>query len=92
MRALDEAHYNAENTHVLTDGLPEDISAWVQARVVANRDAKGTVVDAVSVNLTELEQALAAGEPLILHSVAGTKTDLREPYPVSCDDKLRVLQ
>ena len=91
MRALGDAHYNAENTHVLANGLPQDMSAAVQARVVANRDAKGTVVDAVSVNLIELEQALAAREPLILHSVAGTKTDLREPYPVSCGDELRVL-
>ena len=40
------------------------------------------MVDAAAVNLAELEQALAAREPLILHSVAGTKTDLREPYPV----------
>ena len=61
--------------------LPENLREGVKATVLANRDASGALVDATPANTAALEAARVAKEPLILHSVQGTKTNLREPYP-----------
>ena len=81
MRALGDAHYADDAAAFLSEGLPADLVARVQARVVPNRDESGNLVCAKKVNAEELAAALDAREPLILHSVQGTKTNQREPYP-----------
>jgi hypothetical protein len=60
---------------------PASFRASVQPLVLANRNAAGALVDATAANTTALAAARAANEPLILHSVQGTKTNVREPYP-----------
>ena len=81
MRALGEEHYADDATAFLSADLPDDLVAGVRSCVVPNRDERGALVDASAVNTDELDAALSAREPLILHSVQGTKTNQREPYP-----------
>jgi hypothetical protein len=82
MRALlDDSSGSGGGAAAAAMPLPENLREGVKATVLANRDASGGLIDATPANMAALEAARAAEEPLILHSVQGTKTNLREPYP-----------
>jgi len=64
-----------------TNKVPEDLSAQVSASTVELRDADGVVQDATTECTRAVIDSFNANEIIVLHSVQGTKTNARDPFP-----------
>jgi asparagine synthase (glutamine-hydrolysing) len=59
----------------------EDITSMLKTTQLDARDAEGNYLDHSATIAAEVAAGDAAGEPVIVHTVYGTKTNYREPFP-----------
>jgi len=59
----------------------EDIASMLKTTQLDARDAEGNYIDHSATIATELAAGNAANDPVIVHTVFGTKTNYREPFP-----------
>eukprot|EP00854_Cymbomonas_tetramitiformis_P009721 gene9721-11521_t len=66
----------------------EDVSTSIKVTELDARDSEGRYVDHSETIAKEVAEARAVGEPTVVHTVYGTKTNKREPFPegTGCGD------
>eukprot|EP00239_Pterosperma_sp_CCMP1384_P002746 CAMPEP_0197843936 /NCGR_PEP_ID=MMETSP1438-20131217/892_1 /TAXON_ID=1461541 /ORGANISM="Pterosperma sp., Strain CCMP1384" /LENGTH=1151 /DNA_ID=CAMNT_0043454417 /DNA_START=173 /DNA_END=3628 /DNA_ORIENTATION=- len=66
----------------------EDLTSIVHARLLDARDAEGNYNEMASCINEEMDLGKKHNQPVIVHTVYGTKTNHREPFPegTSCND------
>eukprot|EP00616_Rhizochromulina_sp_CCMP1243_P017791 CAMPEP_0118977050 /NCGR_PEP_ID=MMETSP1173-20130426/20398_1 /TAXON_ID=1034831 /ORGANISM="Rhizochromulina marina cf, Strain CCMP1243" /LENGTH=1116 /DNA_ID=CAMNT_0006927123 /DNA_START=148 /DNA_END=3498 /DNA_ORIENTATION=- len=72
-----------------TGEAPADLRSQVSATTVELRDAKGTLLDATEECTRAVLDAQEANEVVVVHSVQGTKTNARDPFPPVSSEMLR---
>jgi len=86
--------FSAVNSPAASYGLSmdelttQDLTELMRTVRMDARDEQGTYIDRTELIAQEVADAKAKGEPLIVHTVFGTKTNKREPFPegTGCED------
>ncbi|KAK3241607.1 hypothetical protein CYMTET_48644 [Cymbomonas tetramitiformis] len=82
----DESILAGRSFHQLSN--TEDVSSTIRCTELDARDSEGRYIDHSETIAKEMAEARAVGEPTVVHTVYGTKTNKREPFPegTGCDE------